>query len=738
MKSKAVNQVAGVQQSTSGNIMKMLTAYVLLALLMITCRPEQANQFVDITSPAGEKKIDSLLALMTLEEKVNMLCGNGLFTSPGVERLGIGDLQYTDGPFGIREELGKKSWAPLGLTTDSATFFPTGSALAATWSEELAWQYGNAMGEEAKTRGKDILLGPAINITRTPINGRTYEYMSEDPLLNSRLAVGYVKGVQNAGVVSCIKHYAANNQETFRGSVDVRMDERTLREIYLPAFKAAVTEGGAYAVMAAYNKFRGDYCAENDYLLNQVLKTEWQFKGMVMSDWGGTHSTVKSALNGLEVEMGSARFFTQTMVDSVKNGLIPETVIDDKIRRILRAYYFSKRTPFPPVNSEVSTPAHNQTAYDVAAQSIVLLKNIKKTLPLNARNFKHIVVIGENAVQTHAQGGFGAGVKARYEVTPLEGLKNRLGSDINIEYVPGYKASYIMGKPFGKFPAYETDRKLLDEAVKAASEAEVTLLFVGNNREVETENADRKSLQLPFGQDELVKAVCKANPHTIVVVVAGAPVNMHVIDSCASTVLWSWFNGSQGGNALSDVILGKVNPSGKLPFTIPVKLSDSPAHALGTFPGKDSASYSEGILVGYRWYDTKQISPKYPFGYGLSYTDFAYNNLQTDKESYRHSDVISLSLTVKNTGNTDGYETVQLYASETASKVMKPVRELKAFKKVMVPVGEAVTVNLELPVSDLAWFNEQTMTWEVNSGKYQLAAGSSSGDIRKVVEVAVK
>lgn len=738
MKSKAVNQVAGVQQSTSGNIMKMLIAYVLLSLLMITCRPEQANQFVDITSPAGEKKIDSLLALMTLEEKVNMLCGNGLFTSPGVERLGIGDLQYTDGPFGIREELGKKSWAPLGLTTDSATFFPTGSALAATWSEELAWQYGNAMGEEAKTRGKDILLGPAINITRTPINGRTYEYMSEDPLLNSRLAVGYVKGAQNAGVVSCIKHYAANNQETFRGSVDVRMDERTLREIYLPAFKAAVTEGGAYAVMAAYNKFRGDYCAENDYLLNQVLKTEWQFKGMVMSDWGGTHSTVKSALNGLEVEMGSARFFTQTMVDSVKNGLIPETVIDDKIRRILRAYYFSKRTPFPPVNSEVSTPAHNQTAYDVAAQSIVLLKNIKKTLPLNAQNIKHIVVIGENAVQTHAQGGFGAGVKARYEVTPLEGLKNRLGSDINIEYVPGYKASYIMGKPFGKFPAYETDRKLLDEAVKAASEAEATLLFVGNNREVETENADRKSLQLPFGQDELVKAVCKANPHTIVVVVAGAPVNMHVVDSCASTILWSWFNGSQGGNALADVILGKVNPSGKLPFTIPVKLSDSPAHALGTFPGKDSASYSEGILVGYRWYDTKQISPKYPFGYGLSYTDFAYSNLQTDKESYRHSDVISLSLTVKNTGNTDGYETVQLYASETASKVMKPVRELKAFKKVMIPAGEAVTVNVELPVSDLAWFNEQTMTWEVNPGKYLLAAGSSSGDIRKVVEVAVK
>jgi beta-glucosidase len=713
--------------------------FLTLSVFMLDCRSiNQQGSFVDITTQADEKRIDSIVSVLSIQEKVNMLCGNGLFTSAGIERLGIGELHYTDGPFGIREELGKKSWSPLGLTTDSATFFPTGSALAATWNPNLAYNYGKALGEEAKTRGKDILLGPAINITRTPINGRTYEYMSEDPLLNSQLAVGYVKGVQAAGVASCIKHYAANNQETRRGQVDVLMDERTLREIYLPAFKAAVNEGGAYAVMSAYNKFRGSYCAENDYLLNKVLKGEWNFKGMVVSDWGGTHSTVHSAINGLDVEMGSEKYFTMTMVDSVKQGLIPESVINDKVRRILRVYFFSRRTPPPAENRQVSTPEHNKVAYDVASQSIVLMKNSKKLLPLDCQHIKSIAVIGNDAIQKQAQGGFGAGVKAHYEVTPLEGLKNRIGSSINIEFVQGYKATYTIGKPFGKFPDNKPDNALIAEAVRAAVLSEVVLLFVGNNREVETENADRKDLNLPFGQDALIKAVCAANPNTVIVVVAGAPVNLHVADSSATAILWSWFNGSQGGNALADVIVGKVNPSGKLPFTIPVKLSDSPAHALGTFPGIDKTTYSEGILIGYRWYDTKAVNPMYCFGYGLSYTDFTYGSLQTDKKSYRKNEKIQLSMKVKNTGSRDGLETIQLYVGEMNPAMLKAAKELKAFKKVLVPAGAEVDVTMDIPVTDLAWFDEKLMNWVVTPGQYQLSAGSSSRDIRSTAQVSIK
>jgi beta-glucosidase len=592
------------------------------------------------------------------------------------------------------------------------------------------------MGEEAKTRRKDILLAPAINITRTPVNGRTYEYMSEDPLLNSRLAVDFVKGVQSAGVAACIKHYAANNQETRRGEVDVQMDERTLREIYLPAFKAAVTEGGAYAVMAAYNKFRGSYCAENDYLLNKVLKGEWNFKGMVISDWGGTHSTVKSALNGLDVEMGTGKYFNSTLLDSVKQDLVPESVINDKVRRILKVYFFSHRTPPPPENSQVSTPEHNKTAYNVACQSIVLLKNAKKILPLDNQQIKSIAVIGNNAIQKNGTGGYGAGVKARYEITPLEGLKNRIGNTAKIEFVQGYKPKFIRGKRFS--PDNTPDNALIAEAAKAAAHSEVAILFVGNNREVETESSDRKSLMLPFGQDALIKAVCAANPNTVIIIVAGAPVDLHVADSCGSAILWSWFNGSQGGNALADIVLGKVNPSGKLPFTIPAKLSDSPAHALGTFPGEDKVNYTEGILVGYRWFDTKNINPMYCFGYGLSYTDFTYNSLLTDKISYSKNEQVNVSMKVKNTGNREGFETVQLYVSEIEPKMLKAAKELKAFKKVLVPAGAEADVTLEIAVADLAWFDDNLMNWVVNSGKYKLYVGSSSKDLRGEVEIEVK
>jgi beta-glucosidase len=716
-------------------------AIVLILVSSLSCSggTGRTNQHTskDFIAAADEKKIDSIVAVMSLDEKVAMLCGNGMFSSAGVERLGIGELYYSDGPFGIREELEKKSWTPLHLTTDSATFFPTGSALAATWNPELAYQYGNALGEEAKSRNKDFLLGPAVNITRVPVNGRTFEYMSEDPLLNSRLAVDYIKGAQKAGVAACVKHFALNNQETNRGHVSVVVDERALREIYLPAFKAAVTEGNAYAVMSAYNKFRGTYCGENDYLLNKILKGEWGFRYVVMSDWGGTHSTVKAALGGLDIEMGTASYFTLKMVDSVKKGLIPESVIDDKVKRILRVASFTKTIPAPTGTVEISTPAHNLTAYEVACQSIVLLKNSKKTLPLDVKQLKSVAVIGYDAIQKLATGGFGANVKACYEITPLEGLKNRIGNAAAIEYADGYKPKYVREK-FQMTPVNIADPELISKAVEVAKKAETAILFVGNNRTVENESQDRQNLELPFGQDELIKAVCAANPNTIIVIVAGAPVDLHVADSCSASLVWSWINGSQGGNALADVLLGNVNPSGKLPFTIPVKLNDSPAFALGTFPGNDQAVYSEGILVGYRWFDTKNIKPMYCFGYGLSYTDFAYSGLKTDKKTYAKTDSIVVTLNIKNTGKRNGYETVQLYASELNCKMLKAAQELKAFKKIMVNAGASTAVTLKIAVADLAWYDEKTSGWVVNPGKYRLSAGSSSRDIRGVVEISVK
>lgn len=678
-------------------------------------------------------RIDSIISQMTLEEKVTMLYGSGLFTSGGVKRFGIRELTYADGPSGVREEVDPKNWAPLHWTTDSATFLPTGSALAATWSPELAHRFGVVLGEEAHTRNKDVILAPAINITRTPINGRTFEYMSEDPYLNARLSVGYIKGVQSTGVVACVKHYAANNQETNRSTVNVEMDERTLQEIYLPAFKASVIEAQVFSIMTGYNKFRGAYCAENKYLVDDILRKQWGFDGIVVSDWGGTHSTVNSALYGIDVEMGSGRqpFLSKPLIDSVKSGVVPMNVIDTKVRQILKVLFFAMHRDAKPRNAELSTPEHNQAAYDIAAQSIVLLKNQKNMLPLQVSKLKNVAVIGHNATQKQALGGFGAGVKARYEVTPLDGLKAKLGNSVNIRYAQGYKPQYAKtsSRSYGKVPTYEVNDSLLKEAVDIARNADVVLFFAGTNREVETEATDRSTLTLPFGQDQLLNALAAVNPRIVVVVVAAAPVDLGTCNQVAPAIVWSWFNGSQGGKALADVLTGTVNPSGKLPFTFPAKLNDSPAHALGTFPGENmQTNYKEGILVGYRWFDTKQIEPQYSFGFGLSYTTFAFKAIQTDKSQYKLTEDIAISIKLKNVGKRAGFETVQLYVSDLNGNVPKADKELKAFQKVFLNAGEKKTVELKVKVSDLAYFDERTMSWVVNPGKYRLMAGSSSRD----------
>jgi len=720
-----------------------------------------------------DTQIDSIISRMTLEEKINMLHAKHMFVSAGIERLGIADMKYADGPFGIREEMQPDGWMPLGWANDKATFFPTGSALAATWSPEIAYSYGTAMAREARLRGKDMLLGPAINIQRIPTGGRTYEYLSEDPFLSSQLSVGYTRGVQDNGVAVCLKHYALNNQENNRGTVNVTVGERALREIYLPPFRAAVEEADAYGVMAAYNKVDGWWCAENDMLLNRILRDEWGFAGMVISDWGGTHSTVNSIKNGLNVEMPDKKFLGQALLDSVRAGIVSEEVIDKRVREILRVRLAIKPVPENEANREMtSQPPQQKVAYDVAIRSIVLLKN-DGVLPLKLTGKTVIAVIGANATQKMASGGLGAGVKALYEVTPLEGLTKKIGDRAEIIYVKGYEpVQYSYFDRFRKRTPEELEKeakareltaeKLAEEAVRVASGADLVLFVGGDNRAVETEGEDRKAIFLPSGQDKLITRIAEVNPNIITVLTSGAPNDLNTVNPLSRALLISWFNGSEGGNALADVLTGEVSPSGRLPFTIPVKLEDSPAYALGNYPqtdrnadvfaslvsdgdstGKprkeqamependpDNAYYSEESLVGYRWFDTKNIPVMYPFGHGLTYTSFEYSSLKSDKKTYGLNDVITITFKLKNTGLMSADEVVQAYVHRINPSVEWPEKELKAFERVTMAPGESKTVNISIPVKSLMYWNEAKQAWANDLCKTELLVGASATDIR--------
>lgn len=697
-------------------------------------------------------KIDSLISQMTLEEKTGMLHGNSMFATKAVERLGIPELTMADGPLGVREEISRNSWAAAGWDNDFATYYPAGGGLAATWNTELAYLFGTSVGEEAIARDKDVLLSPAINIIRTPLGGRTYEYFTEDPFLNKKIIVPFIVGVQENDVAVCVKHYAANNQETNRDFVDVQIDERPLREIYLPAFKAAVKEAQAYSFMGAYNKFRGEYLCENTYMLTDVLRDEWGFKGIVISDWAAVHDTKKSLESGLDVEMGTPKpfnefFFADSLIEKVKAGNISEAEVNKHVKRVLRLMFTLKSIDDKGrAKGSINTEDHFKDAYDIAAESVILLKNEIGLLPLKTKDLKSIAVIGNNAKKKNALGGFGAGVKTKREVTPLEGLKNRLPKNITINYAEGYLERYSKDEKakFGDITLNgpviidKLDPEMVNEAVEAARKSDVAIIFAGSNRDYETEASDRASLALPFGQEELIEKVMEVNPNTIVVMIAGAPFDIKKISDKSTSLIWSWFNGSEGGNALADVILGNINPSGKLPWTMPIKLEDSPAHATHSFPGGESVTYSEGILVGYRWFDTKKIEPLYPFGFGLSYTDFEFSNLETDKETYDANDVITVSLTIKNIGKTDGKEVIQLYVSDLESYVEKAEQELKGFKKVMVKSGDSENINIKIPVKELAYYNEKKKLWVLESGAYKIKIGNSSRNIKAEVFVNVR
>lgn len=724
----------------------------------------------------NDKKINKIIAQMTLEEKVEMLHSKTNMSSEGVPRLGIQDIKYTDGPFGIREENGD-GFRSLGWTLDSATYFPTGSALAATWSKEMAYKNGWAMGKEGRLRGKDIILGPAINIQRLPVGGRTYEYLSEDPVLSARLSVEYTKGSQDAGTAVCLKHYALNNQETDRGSVDVIADERTMREIYLKPFEAAIKEGGAMCVMPAYNKVNGFYCSENAHLNNEILRDEWGFKGMTVSDWGGTHSTMGAALGGLCVQMTGDNYFGQALIDSVRNGALDEAVVDAKVREILRLRFAIDPVPEDVANTIMtSQPETQKIAYEIAQKSIVLLKNEAGNLPI-AKDVKKIAVIGQNAVLTTAAGGIGAGVKTLYEISPLEGIQARAEkAGVEVVYAPGYK-NYQMRMGWGRPSAgpvnplvansidEPADPALLAEAVALAKDADMVIFFGGTNKSIETEGSDRKNIDLPCGQNEVIKALYEANPNVATVLISGGPTDLRYLEPYSPAIVQGWWNGLEGGTALAEVLFGDIAPSGKLPFTFPLKLEDSPAYATGSFPGEGSgedlftlmyrldatgytreqireyiaslpdpvSEYREGILVGYRWYDTKDVPVMYAFGHGLSYVDFEYGTLTCKQKK----DKIQVSFDLKNLGDMEADEVAQLYVKRLDSKVERAEKELEAFERVALKAGETKNVTLEFPLSELAHWDNETNGWVLEPGKIEILVGSASNDIRQSIQTEI-
>ncbi len=699
------------------------------------------NSPSSMSPEAVEARIDSMLSEMTLEEKIDMIHASSSFTSGGVERLGIPELVMSDGPHGVRHEHGR-DWVKDEGVADSSTYLPVGTALASTWNEDLGYQFGSVLGREAAFRGKDIILGPGLNIIRSPLNGRNFEYLTEDPFLNARMVVGYVRGVQDQGVAANAKHYIANTLEYDREYVDVQVSERALREIYLPGFKAAVQEGGVHTVMAAYNKVNGVYSAHHQYLLDDVLKGEYGFEGAVISDWNAVKSTMGAVQAGLDIEMGSdlpmlatgnvdySKFFMgDTLLTLVGDGSVEESLIDEKVRRILRVMHrihkFDERPP-----GAYNTAEHQAVARAIADEAIVLLKN-EDTLPLQQSEVTSLAVVGANATRKHAGAGGSSQVKAFYEITPLEGLQNLLGSNVDISFSPGYEIEREGGP----------DQALIQDAAEAVSGADAAI-FVGgwihgysddwNDNAYDAEVLDKPDMNLPFGQDELIKAVLEANPNTVIVLVGGGPVDMRAWQHDAKSIVQAWYAGMEGGNALADILFGNVNPSGKLPMTFPERLEDSGAHALASYPDENLViDKTDDIYVGYRYFDSFNIEPAFAFGHGLSYTTFDFSDLRVEKQD----DEVTVQVTVMNTGSMEGAEVIQIYVEDKEASVARPTKELKAFEKVFLAPGESSTVTIVLEESAFSFFDENAMSWVAEPGVFSIHAGSSSRDIRQTANV---
>ncbi len=725
------------------NSTKTIILALVAAVLLPACGGRGGNgklpAYLDSSKPI-ETRIEDALQRMTLEEKIGMLHAQSKFSSSGVPRLGIPDVWCTDGSHGVRGETMWNEYESAGWTNDSCTAFPALTCLAATWDPEMSALYGRSIGEEARFRGKHILLGPGVNICRTPLGGRNFEYMGEDPYLASQMVVPYIKGVQSQGVAACVKNFALNNQETDKLGINVSVSDRALYEIYLPAFRAAVGEGGAWAVMGASNRYKEQYCSHNQYLLNDILKSEWAFDGVVISDWDGTHDTKQAALNGLDLEFGTRTdsiggsgdynnyHMAGPLLAMVKGGDVDEKVVDEKVRRILRLVFRTSMDRSRPFGS-FATPEHFAAGRTIAENGIVLLKNGGGLLPLEPGNGGTILVVGENADLSMVAGNESSSLKAKYEVTPLDGLRARYGD--RILYMRGYSSyadSVSRGEP-------------LPEIIEAAQTADAVLFIGGLNRTLhqDAEGADRLSIALPYGQDELISALAEANPRTAVVVISGNAVAMPWKDKVAS-IVQGWYLGSEAGNALAAVVSGDVNPSGKLPFTYYSSLADCGAHVLGDYPGADHReTYMDDIWVGYRYTDKKGegANPNFPFGHGLSYTMFEYSSIAGDKEVIAADGTVKISVTVKNTGKKRGSEVVQLYIGDNHATLSRPLKELKGFRKVTLDPGKSEKVTFTVGRDALSFFDDKRHQWVLENGNFTAFVASSATDIRGIVEFSV-
>lgn len=699
-----------------------------------------------------DEKIENILKQLSLEEKVAMCHAQSKFSSPGVDRLGIPEIWMSDGPHGVRPEISWDSWSHAGWTNDSATAFPALTCLAASFNPELAGEYGFALGEESRYRRKDIILGPGVNIYRTPLNGRNFEYMGEDPFLASQMVVPYIQGVQKNGVAACVKHFALNNQEVWRSHINVEVSDRALHEIYLPAFKAAVQEGGVWSVMGAYNQFRGQYTSHHEILINQILKGDWEFDGVVITDWGSAHNTKEAALNGLDIEMGTGTdglttseknaydyyYLAKPFRELIKSGEIDESILDEKVRRILRLMFrttLNKERPFGRMNNA----EHHKVARNVAVEGMVLLKNDNQFFPIDPDKELTIAIIGENATRSMTIGGGSSELKAQFEISPLEGIQKRF-SNAMILHTMGYASgTSIYGH---EMPSPYNADSLKAKAIEIASKADIVLFIGGLNKSYlqDCEGGDRIQYELPFGQNDLIKEIKSVNENTGIILLSGNAVEMPWIDEIDG-VIQAWYLGSMTGYAIADIISGDVNPSGKLPFSFPVKLEDNGAHHYGelSYPGDGKTQYyKEDILVGYRWHDTKKIKPQFAFGHGLSYTSFDISDVKVERKKYSENDHITITCNISNTGSMDGAEVVQVYVGKNKSDVDRALKELKAFKKVKLEIGQSEIIELSIAAKNLSYFNESNSEWTVEKGEYTLFIGNASDNILEEVKITVQ
>lgn len=681
----------------------------------------------------------ALMQKLTLEEKIGMVHGAELFQNAGVERLGIPPLKMSDGPMGVRHEFEAAQWNPIGYSDDYVTYLPCNSALASTWNRELAYESGSVLGEEARGRGKDVILAPGINIKRSPLCGRNFEYFSEDPFLTKELAVPFIEGVQNWDVAACVKHFAANNQETERLWVDVEIDEAVLRNIYLPAFYDAVKKAGSYTIMGAYNQINGEHCCQSEHLLKKILREEWEYDGVVISDWGAAHDTSLAANGELDIEMSVTNnfdeyFMAEPLKKKIENGEVSEEALNEKVVRILM---LMKRLHMLDGEKRkagtYNTAEHREKAFKVARESVVLLKNESKRLPLSKESTKKLLVIGENAECLHANGGGSAEIKALYEISPLMGIKSLLGGNTHVRFAQGYcrdekkedsnvnwQETSLEGGG-GSVKEFTLDermkrkrRQLREEAVTLAKEYDQIIFVGGLNHELDCEGSDRADMKLPYEQDQLIKELLEVNPKTVLAFVGGSPVEMGEWSENADAIVWSWYAGCEGGRALAEVLFGEYNPSGKLPETFYKKHTDCSAHVLGEFPGDTKVRYAEGVFVGYRYNDTFDVEPEFCFGHGLSYTTFSYANPSVISENAK----TIVKFEVTNTGSREGKETVQIYLAPKKREKNQPVQELKGFEKVSLRAHETKSISIVL---------------EDCTEGMEIRIGSSSRDIRLTV-----